>query len=78
MSASRNLGLREAQGEFVAFIDADDVYLPEKLERQSDLLDAHPDAAMVYGPTLHWHSWTGRAEDAALDYRRKLGSRPAR
>ena len=59
MSASRNLGIRAARGDLVAFLDADDVCLPEKLERQSALLDAQPEAAMVYGPTLHWQA--GRA-----------------
>jgi glycosyltransferase involved in cell wall biosynthesis len=34
IAAARNLGLREARGEFVAFLDDDDEWLPLKLERQ--------------------------------------------
>lgn len=57
MSATRNLGLGRASGEYVAFIDADDVWLPQKLAEQVEVLDAHADAAMVYGRDLYWHSW---------------------
>jgi glycosyltransferase involved in cell wall biosynthesis len=59
MSATRNLGLREATGDFVAFLDADDAWLPEKLSEQVEVLDRYPSAAMVYGRTLIWHEWSG-------------------
>lgn len=45
---SRNAGVRAAEGEFVAFLDHDDLWLPEKLERQMAAFDANPDAAIVF------------------------------
>ena len=55
-SESRNLGLSAARGEFVAFLDADDVFLPFKLERQVAVLRDHPQVGMLVAAFLHWHS----------------------
>jgi glycosyltransferase involved in cell wall biosynthesis len=68
ISASRNLGIRHASGELVAFLDADDVWLKEKLARHVEVLAARPEAGMVYGRTEYWHSWTGNREDRDRDY----------
>lgn len=44
----RNKAIGLAKGEFVAFLDSDDLWLPEKLELQVELLRAEPEAALVF------------------------------
>ena len=68
MSASRNLGIRHGQGQFVALLDSDDVWEPDKLARQVALLEAHPEAELVYGSPLYWFGWTGDPADVRRDW----------
>jgi glycosyltransferase involved in cell wall biosynthesis len=75
-SVSRNLGAAVSTGEYLAWLDADDVWFPRKLEQQVAILDAHTRAALVYGRTQHWYSWTGRADDRDRDYLSYLGVDP--
>ena len=77
-SASRNAGVRMARGEYLCWLDADDAFLPDKLERQVEILDRHPTAAMTYGPTLYWYGWTGRLDDIRRDTMSELGVAPNR
>ena len=76
MSASRNLGIRHSRGEYIGFLDADDVWLPNKLERQVAILDAHPVAGMVYGSPQLWHGWTDKLEDIQRDCLQDIGVPP--
>jgi glycosyltransferase involved in cell wall biosynthesis len=48
VSKARNIGLNSAAGELLSFLDADDAWLPDKLEKQIALLDRHPDAVGAY------------------------------
>lgn len=55
-ATARNAGIRQAQGEFIAFLDADDIWLPGKLKAQVDYFRAHPDVAMNCTGFSQWVS----------------------
>lgn len=48
VSSSRNFGMSVAQGNYIAFLDADDMYTPDKIEKQVDLLKRNEDIEVVY------------------------------
>jgi glycosyltransferase involved in cell wall biosynthesis len=55
LGQARNLAIREAQGEFIAFLDCDDIWLPEKLARQLPLFD-DPEVGLVYSDSVFFNA----------------------
>ncbi|MGH2651386.1 MAG: glycosyltransferase family 2 protein, partial [Actinomycetota bacterium] len=48
VTRARNHGIRRSHGDYVALLDSDDTCLPERLERQTGILDANPEAGLVF------------------------------
>ncbi|MCG9893347.1 MAG: glycosyltransferase family 2 protein [Thermosynechococcaceae cyanobacterium MS004] len=48
LAGARNTGIRQSAGDYIALLDADDLWHPTKLEKQVALLDQHPQVGVVY------------------------------
>lgn len=54
--AARNAGIERAVGKYLQFLDADDLIEPQKLSRQVQYLEEHPEADIVYGDVCYFTS----------------------
>ena len=62
VSSARNAGLDKATGQFIAFLDSDDLYTPEYLETMVSAMENNPDYGVVYTAVTNRY-WDGRMVD---------------
>lgn len=57
-SSARNSAIRQARGKYIAFLDSDDLWLPQHLARQVELLEKDPALGLVYSNAVHIEGYT--------------------
>lgn len=72
-SSSRNLGMNHARGDFLTFLDSDDVFLPNTLEIEIKAFERNPDVDIVCGTSLQWFTWNNETNAQEPDFLVDLG-----
>ncbi|MEZ5308787.1 MAG: glycosyltransferase family 2 protein [Pyrinomonadaceae bacterium] len=75
-SASRQFGIEVSNGEYVTFLDSDDVFLPDSLKLQIEGFTESPEADAVCGTLLCWYSWSENADHTERDFKIDLMLNP--
>jgi glycosyltransferase involved in cell wall biosynthesis len=69
LGQARQAAIKATNGEWIAFLDQDDLWLPRKLEQQMALAKAHPEAGLVYGRAVRFYpNGAQRDYDQAHEY----------
>ena len=71
LTISRNVGILKAGGELIAFLDADDCWLPQKLSNQVIIFEKFPQVQMICEASCFWYSWK---DVYAKDYLELIGA----
>lgn len=66
-AVARSNGMQHSTGDYIAFLDSDDIWLPNKLESQVNFLESHAEFGMVFS---NWSCWT--PDDQGVFHRRNF------
>jgi glycosyltransferase involved in cell wall biosynthesis len=71
-SSARNTAIRASHADLIALLDADDRWLPARLEKQAAFMEAHAECMLSFTAHLMWHEHLGqtRTDNASIDRRR--------
>jgi len=71
--AARNVGVRMSQGKYIALLDCDDLWLPDKIRMQLEAFERYPEAVLVWGGAVRSNKgWTNEKNDQEYHKERKF------